>query len=196
MIRDKMISYLEGKIIDKDLEYITLNVNGVGYLIHATPDLLQEAQDKEEMSIWTYLAVRENSLDLYGFKDKAEIAVFKLLLTISGVGPKSAIGILSSTTAETLILGIRSNDPAYLSKTSGIGKKTSEKIMVALKDKLGAFEFEDDSNSGSENPNVIAIDALVTLGYSERDARDAVSKIKDIDNPEDIIKKALKEIGK
>ena len=196
MIRDKMISYLEGKIIDKDLEYITLNVNGVGYLIHATPDLLQEAQDKEEMSIWTYLAVRENSLDLYGFKDKAEIAVFKLLLTISGVGPKSAIGILSSTTAETLILGIRSNDPAYLSKTSGIGKKTSEKIMVALKDKLGAFEFEDDSNSGSENPNVIAIDALVTLGYSEREARDAVSKIKDIDNPEDIIKKALKEIGK
>jgi len=191
-----MISYLEGKIIDKDLEYITLNVNGVGYLIHATPDLLQEAQDKEEMSIWTYLAVRENSLDLYGFKDKAEIAVFKLLLTISGVGPKSAIGILSSTTAETLILGIRSNDPAYLSKTSGIGKKTSEKIMVALKDKLGAFEFEDDSNSGSENPNVIAIDALVTLGYSEREARDAVSKIKDIDNPEDIIKKALKEIGK
>jgi len=191
-----MISYLEGKIIDKDLEYITLNVNGVGYLIHATPDLLQEAQDKEEMSIWTYLAVRENSLDLYGFKDKEEIAVFKLLLTISGVGPKSASGILSSTTAETLISGIRSNDPAYLSKTAGIGKKTAEKIVVALKDKLGALEFGDDSNSGSENPNVIAIDALIALGYSERDARDAVSKIKDIDNPEEIIKKALKEIGK
>jgi len=196
MIRNKMISYLEGKIIDKDLEYITLNVNGVGYLIHATPDLLQIAQDAEEMQIWTYLAVRENSLDLYGFKDKKEISIFKLLLTISGVGPKSAIGILSSTTAETLISGIQSNDPSYLSKTAGIGKKTAEKIVLALKDKLGAFEYEDGSGTGSENPNVVAIDALVALGYSERDARDAISKIKDIDNPEEIIKKALKEIGK
>jgi len=191
-----MISYLEGKIIDKDLEYITLNVNGVGYSIHATPDLLQIAQDSEEMSVWTYLAVRENSLDLYGFKDKKEISVFKLLLTISGVGPKSAIGILSSTTAETLISGIQSNDPSYLSKTAGIGKKTAEKIVLALKDKLGAFEYENGSGTSLENPNVIAIDALVALGYLERDARDAVSKIKDIDNPEDIIKKALKEIVK
>jgi len=196
MIRNKMISYLEGKIIDKDLEYITLNVNGVGYLIHATPDLLQIAQDAEEMQIWTYLAVRENSLDLYGFKDKKEISIFKLLLTISGVGPKSAIGILSSTTAETLISGIQSNDPSYLSKTAGIGKKTAEKIVLALKDKLGAFEYKDGSGKNSENPNVVAIDVLVALGYSERDARDAVSKIKDIDNPEDIIKKALKEISK
>jgi len=196
MIRNKMISYLEGKIIDKDLEYITLNVNGVGYLIHATPDLLQIAQDAEEMQIWTYLAVRENSLDLYGFKDKKEIFIFKLLLTISGVGPKSAIGILSSTTAETLISGIQSNDPSYLSKTAGIGKKTAEKIVLALKDKLGAFEYKDGSGKNSENPNVVAIDVLVALGYSERDARDAVSKIKDIDNPEDIIKKALKEISK
>ena len=128
MIKNEMISYLEGKIIDKDLEYITLNVNGVGYLIHATPDLLQIAQDAEEMSVWTYLAVRENSLDLYGFKDKKEISIFKLLLTISGVGPKSAIGILSSTTAETLISGIHSNDPAYLSKTAGIGKRQPRRL--------------------------------------------------------------------
>lgn len=191
-----MISYLEGKIIDRDTEYITLNVGGVGYLIHATPDLLLFAQDKEEISVWTYLAVRENSLDLYGFKDKKEIAIFKLLLTISGVGPKSAISILSSTTAETLISGIQSNDPSYLSKTSGIGKKTAEKIIVSLKDKLGSFEFNERGSSKSENHNITAIDALVSLGYSERDSREAVSKIKNIDNPEEIIKKALKEIGK
>lgn len=190
-----MIAYLEGKIIERDLESIVLSVNGVGYLVHVTPDLLQEAQEKEEISVWTYLAVRENALDLYGFKDKKELSIFKMLLTISGVGPKSAISILSSTTADTLISGIQSNDAAYLAKMSGIGKKTAEKVVLNLKDKLGGAEFGGDQSSGSENHNVVAIDALVALGYSERDSRDAVSKIKDIDNPESIIKEALKNLG-
>jgi Holliday junction DNA helicase RuvA len=191
-----MISYLEGKIIEKDTESIILNVGGVGYLVRSTPDLLQDAQVDQEISVWTYLAVRENALDLYGFKNKKEISIFKLLLTISGVGPKSAISILSNATAETLVSGIQSNDPAYLSKMSGIGKKTAEKIVVNLKDKLGVTEFGENNSNGSENHNVVAIDALVSLGYSERDARETVGKIKDLDNPEDIIKKALKDLGK
>lgn len=190
-----MISYLEGKIIEKDLESITLNVGGVGYLIHSTPDLLQEAQDKDEIAVWTFLAVRENALDLYGFRDKKELNLFKLLMTISGIGPKSAISILGSATVETIVSGIQSNDPAYLSKMSGIGKKTAEKIVVNLKDKLGATEFNDSENK-NQNHNVVAIDALVALGYSERESREVVSKIKDIDNPEEIIKKALKDLGK
>jgi len=191
-----MISFLEGKIIDKNPESITLSVAGVGYLIYITADLLQEAQDKTEISVWTYLAVRETALDLYGFKDKKELSIFKLLLTISGIGPKSAISILSSTTAETLVSGIQSNDAEYLSKISGIGKKTAEKIVLALKDKLGVNEFGESSDNQPQNNNMVAIDALVALGYSERDARSSVGKIKDIDNPEDIIKMALKDLGK
>ncbi|NCS98723.1 Holliday junction branch migration protein RuvA [Candidatus Parcubacteria bacterium] len=190
-----MISYLEGKIIETNLDSIILSVNGVGYLIHSTPDLLQIAEAGNEISIWTYLAVRENALDLYGFKEKKDLSLFKLLLTISGVGPKSAISILSNATAETLISGIQSNDPAYLSKMSGIGKKTAEKIVVSLKDKLGTTEFGENNTNNSENHNVVAIDALVSLGYSERDARETVSKIKGLENPEDIIKKALKDLS-
>lgn len=191
-----MISYLEGKIIEKDTESIILNVGGVGYLVHATPDLLQDAEVDQEISVWTYLAVRETALDLYGFKNKKEISVFKLLLSISGIGPKSAIAILSNATSETLISGIQSNDPAYLSKMSGIGKKTAEKIVVNLKDKVGTIEFGDSNSTNSENHNVVAIDALVSLGYSERDARETVGKIKDLEKPEDIIKRALKDLGK
>lgn len=201
-----MIAYLEGKIIEKDLESIILNVGGVGYFVRATPDLIQEIQGKEKISIWTYLAVRENALDLYGFKDKKELSVFKILLTISGVGPKSALKILSSTSAETLISGIQSEDASYLSKISGIGRKTAEKIVVALKDKLNGNEFNKNTNNETESDtgetqdhNILAIDALVALGYSERDARDTITKIKKEHRgkkPEDLIKEALKNFGR
>jgi Holliday junction DNA helicase RuvA len=190
-----MISYLEGKVIEKTTEHITLNVGGVGYLVYSTPEIIQEAQESKEIAVWTYLSVRENALDLYGFKNKQEIEIFKLLMTISGVGPKSALSILSATTIETLISGIQSNDPAYLSKTSGIGKKTAEKIVVSLKDKIGSTEFGQSENN-SQNHNVTAIDALVALGYSERESREVVNKIKDLDNPEEIIKKALKDLAR
>lgn len=191
-----MIAYLEGKIVERDLESIILNVGGVGYLVFATPDLIQEAQNKDEISIWTYLAVRENALDLYGFSSKKELSIFKLLLTISGIGPKSALSVLSSASIETLISGIQSNDAAYLAKMSGLGKKTAEKIVVGLKDKIGTEEFGESDGSKSTSHNVTAVDALISLGYSERDARESVAKIKDIDNPEAIIKEALKNLGK
>ncbi len=191
-----MIAYLEGKVLEKDLESIILNVNGIGYLIYVTPELIQQAQETEVLSIWTYLAVRENALDLYGFKTKKDISIFKLLLSISGVGPKSAISILSATSVETLVSGIRSNDPAYLSKMSGISKKMSEKIVLNLKDKLGVEQFGEKTENDSGNQNVVAIDALVALGYTERDSREAVAKIKDLKDPESVIKQALKILGK
>lgn len=191
-----MIGYIEGKIIEKNLDSIIINAGGIGYIVYTTASLMQECQDKDEASVWTFLAVRENSMDLYGFRDKKELSVFKLLLTISGIGPKSALSILNSTNTETLISGIRKDDASYLSKMSGIGKKTAEKIIVNLKDKLGADEFTDGGSSGSNDHNVVAIDALVALGYSEKDSRDTVSKIKNIEDPESIIKEALKNMGR
>lgn len=196
-----MISYLRGKIIDHDLTSLIIDVNGVGYKVFATGSILSNTQIDTEISIWTYLAVRETSMDLYGFGDKKEKDFFELLLTISGVGPKSAISIMSSTTVDTLIEGIQSNDAVYFSKTSGIGKKTAEKIIVNLKDKIGHYDTTEGGGSNSNNHNAVSIDALVALGYSEKDAREAIAEVSKNsegpeNNPEKMIKQALKILSK
>lgn len=196
-----MIAYLSGKVLDKGLDSIVLDVNGVGYLASVTGKIIQGVEIGDEVGIFTYLAVRENALDLYGFSDKSEKEMFELLLTISGIGPKSAMSILSGATVETLTEGIQSGDAAYLSKISGISKKNAEKIVLALKDKLGAFETSGDGNT-SRNQSTDAIDALVALGYSERESREAIQLIvknltsdEDKNNPELIIKEALKNLS-
>jgi Holliday junction DNA helicase RuvA len=201
-----MISYLRGKIIDHDLTSLVIDVNGIGYKVFATDSVLSKAKLDIEISVWTHLAVRENALDLYGFDDKKEIQFFELLLTISGVGPKSAISIMSTATIDTLIEGIQSNDAEYFSKTSGVGKKTAEKIIVNLKDKIGSYQTSNNSGSSGNN-NAVSIDALVALGYSEKDSREAIAEISKkyvksdekqtgAENPEQLIKEALKFLGK
>jgi Holliday junction DNA helicase RuvA len=195
-----MIAYLSGTVLEKTLDSIVLNVNGVGYLVTVTGKILQEAEVGNEIAISTYLAVRETAMDLYGFSDKSELEMFELLLTISGIGPKSAMGIMSSTTVETLTEGIGSGDAAYLSKMSGIGKKNAEKIILGLKDKIGDLSSAQDSNSSApQSNNTVAIDALVSLGYSERESRETVQaaskNIPEGAEAEDIIKEALKKLG-
>jgi Holliday junction DNA helicase RuvA len=214
-----MIAYLSGTVLEKDLESIVLNVNGVGYLVAVTNNIIEKIQVGDELSIYTYLSVRENALDLYGFGDKSEQEMFELLLTISGVGPKSAMGIMSSSDVSTLTEGISSGDASYLSKMSGIGKKTAEKIIVNLKEKIGDLSFASGSEntsqtSGSQSNNAMAIDALVALGYSERESREAIQGAvknlsdsnKEGSDPADagadadvgaeiIIKEALKNLG-
>ncbi len=186
-----MISFLRGIVIDKDLSHLILDVGGVGYKVGVTLDTLNKFSISDEAEVWTYLAVRENSMDLYGFGDKEEMDLFELLLTISGVGPKSAISILSSASVATIKEGVASDDPAYFSKVSGIGKKSAEKIIIGLKDKLDLIGVE---GVGVQNGNAVAIDALAALGYSEREARDVISKVKS-DNPEEMIREALKIIS-
>lgn len=200
-----MIAYIEGKIIDSDLSSITILAGGVGYKIGVPISTIQSASSKTELSLWTYMAVRENSMDLYGFLSKADLNFFELLLTISGIGPKSALGILNLAPVETIMSGIRSGDATYLSKTSGISKKMSEKIIVALKDKIETSEETTDTITKSKgNSDSVAIDALVSLGYSERESRDHVREVmkkleqteSETSNPEIIIKEALKNLGK
>jgi Holliday junction DNA helicase RuvA len=198
-----MIAYLSGKVLEKRLDSIVLNVSGVGYFVFVTNKVVQKAAEGEDLSIHTYLAVRETALDLYGFEDSAEKEMFELLLTISGIGPKSAMSIMSSSPVETLVDGIQSGDAAYLAKMSGIGKKSAEKIVLGLKDKIGSTNFaEAGKEGGAANESGTAIDALVALGYSERESREVIQKtIKTLDsaedknNPEVIIKEALKNLG-
>lgn len=186
-----MISGLRGIILEKNLDSIVIEVTNVSYLVNlATPAIeeLSKTDTGDEIYIYTYLAVRENSLDLYGFLNKDDMDLFTLLLTISGVGPKSALNILNSVDKKMIEESISQNDPKYLSKVSGIGKKTAEKILLGLKDKLGGVEIEGD--------NAVVFDALVSLGYTERDIREALKKItiKGKDHQE-LIKEALKELG-
>ncbi len=187
-----MIAYLSGKIIDSNLDSIILDVSSVGYQIFVLGKFIQEIKAKKDISLWIHHAVREDSEKLYGFKDKSELLMFEMLMTISGIGPKSALSILNTASLETLTEGIHSGDAAYLSKISGISRKNSEKIIINLKDKIGV---DLSGNEGVQNQNTVAIDALVSLGYSERESREVVRKIGKAENPEEIIKKALKKLS-
>ena len=122
-----MINILRGKIIEKELDSITLDVGGVGYKIFVTNDFLSKnITAEQETTIFTYLAVRETALDLYGFENQSDKSLFKLLLTVSGVGPKSALNIMNSVTHEMIEESVSKNDPNYLSK-------------ISLKSFLGSF---------------------------------------------------------
>ncbi len=187
-----MIAYLSGKIIDSNLDSVILEVSNIGYKIFVLNKFVQELKNSKEISLWIHHAVREDSEKLYGFKNKSDLEMFEMLMTVSGIGPKSALSILNAATVETLNEGIHSGDAAYLSKISGVSRKNSEKIILSLKDKIGVdFSGEE----GFQNQNTVAIDALVALGYSERESREVVRKVGKADNPEEIIKKALKKLS-
>jgi len=183
-----MIGYLKGTIIHQDLRSVVLDVNDVGYKIYTNTAVL-EKNLKKPIAFWTYLAVRENAMDLYGFGTKEELNFFELLLTVSGIGPKSALGILSVATLPNLHHAIATGDISHLTKVSGIGKKNAEKIVIELKDKIeNMFGVE----SGSLSGDVDVLEALKSLGYGEREAREVLKKVSGISDTGEKVKKALK----
>lgn len=169
-----MIAQLEGNITFKGGNFIIIDVGGVGYKVFTTLDMLHVVKKNTSVKIWTHLAVRENSMDLYGFNEQPELEFFEMLITISGIGPKSALGILSVAPIETLRKAVSTGDTSYLTKVSGIGKKNAEKIVLELKDKLGSI----DGFAGDEmlKEDTDAIEALQALGYSAQEAREALKK--------------------
>ena len=185
-----MISSLEGVIKRKDLNAIVVDVGGVGYRVAVTTETALEAKVGSPISIWTHLVVRETALELFGFLDKETLEIFELLITISGIGPKSALGILNIVSPATLRQAVASEDTTYLTRVSGIGKKNAEKIVLELKNKLKVTKDDQSVDMQSEGD---ALEALVSLGYSERDARDALKKVpKDIEGASERVKAALK----
>lgn len=171
-----MIGYLEGKIIETKDKFVVINTGGVGYKVFATTETLSNCPENESVSLKIYTAVRENSIDLYGFLTNEEKDFFELLLNVSGVGPKSALSILGLAPTETLRRAIASGDIGYLNKVSGIGKKTAEKIIVELRDKLHAFKDESGKLGLSSDEGDI-IEALKSLGYTQNQAREAMKKV-------------------
>lgn len=192
-----MISKITGTVAHIDLRYAIIDVNGVGYKVFLTNDALEHvshAKDEGSVSLWTYLAVREDALDLYGFKTRDEQDFFELLISISGIGPKSAIGILSNASIDTLKEAIYSGDPSYLTKVAGVGRKSAEKIVLELKDKFGTPGQTEATITFKEG--MLAVEGLKALGFGEREAREAVKKVgPSVKKTTDIIKEALKLLG-
>ena len=188
-----MIAKLVGEIVDVRFMHIIVQVGGVGYLVSVTHGSSYVIGMQTEL--YTYLAVRENSLDLYGFATRDEHHMFEQLIKLPKIGPKTAVQILSQATIETLQKAVQTEDAVYLSKMSGIGKKSAEKIVAGLKDVFGSEREFGDTSTGNQSDSDV-IDALMTLGYSQRDALQAVQKIPvEIADTNSRIKHALKYIG-
>ncbi|HZX74816.1 MAG TPA: Holliday junction branch migration protein RuvA [Cyclobacteriaceae bacterium] len=189
-----MIARIEGTVVYMTDKFIVVDVNGVGYKTFVTADTIASCTLGDTVAFWTYTAVRENSLDLYGFISMEEMSFFELLLDVSGIGPKSALSILIVASIDTLKKAIATGDTSYLNKVSGIGKKTAEKIVIELRDKLQAFKQEGSASELRGESDVV--EALKALGYSQNEARDALKSVPaDIEGTNARIKSALKILG-
>jgi len=187
-----MFYYIEGRLTYLHEKFVVLDASGVGYKIHVSFDTRDSLPTLGEIArLYIHQAVREDSNDMYGFKTEDDLSFFEMLLSVSGIGPKSAIGILNVARPETLIQAIASHDTAYLTKVSGIGRKTAEKIVLELKDKLREHHREGDE--GMLRLESDEVEALRSLGYSQAEARDALKKVTGVPGNTNLrIKEALK----
>jgi len=193
-----MISYLKGSIQHRDIKYVVIMTSGgVGYKVYTTLETLGQSSIGEQVELWIHTVVREDALDLYGFSNKRSLDFFELLLTISGIGPKSALGILSATTVESIIEAITTGESAYLTKIAGIGKKVVEKIILELKGKIGDNFGSSSDSSKASNSDVDALEALKSLGYTHKEAKDALDEVSsNIKGTGEKVKAALKLLGR
>jgi Holliday junction DNA helicase RuvA len=181
-----MIARLRGKAVASTAEGLVLDVGGVGYLVAATPSAVRKADGAEEVTVETYLHVREDVLQLYGFADRAERELFVQLLTVNGVGPKVALAIVSGSPADELRRAIVREDTARFQAIPGIGKKTAERIVLELKEKLGTVE------PSAPKGDLVARDALVELGWTLVDAERALADVDDALPVEEQVRLALR----
>ncbi|MFZ3015760.1 MAG: Holliday junction branch migration protein RuvA [Minisyncoccia bacterium] len=187
-----MIGSIKGKITLKTDKFLIVETSGVGYKISISSDTLSKAKKiGDEISLWTHLHVREDALDLYGFTERKELEFFEMLINVSGIGPKSGLTILSVASIETLKKALATGDTSYLTKISGIGRKTAEKMIIELRDKMG----KDNGDSSLQN-ELDALEALKSLGYSQGDAREALKNIPTEGDTNFKIREALKILGK
>ncbi|MDP3661385.1 MAG: Holliday junction branch migration protein RuvA [bacterium] len=187
-----MISHLTGTVLEKGARFAIVDVGGVGYKVWATDDTLHELKIGVTAKLRTHHTVREDAQELFGFLDEDDLALFELLIKISGIGPKTALNILNVATPETLRRSITSGETAYLTKISGIGKKTADKIILELKEKLGTG-----TEGTTLKDEVDALEALKSLGYSHAEAREALKKVENsVAGTSARVKAALKLLGK
>lgn len=192
-----MIGFLTGKIISAKPTQLLLDVNGVGYLVNISINTFEEISGKESVSLYIYTSVKEDSISLYGFFLESEKEMFELLISITGIGPKLAVSILSGIRVDELKHAIRSADLSRIVAVPGIGRKTAERLVLELKSKVD--KVKGDEKEISYNIKNEAAAALTTLGYnpklSEKTIRDIFNSMPDI-SLEELIKKALGDLNK
>ena len=197
-----MIAYLKGKLVVKTDTYIIIEVSGIGYKIYMTKKALDLLSENKEVKVYTYLKVREDDISLFGFNTKEELRMFELLISVGGIGAKSAIAILSNITPSRFALAVITNEVNTLKKLPGIGPKTAGRIVLELKDKIKteeAMEQEVDSDEANlvkdEEDMEDLIQALQVLGYRRYEISKILKKIKS-ETLEDKIKEALQYLAK
>jgi Holliday junction DNA helicase RuvA len=196
-----MIGFLRGKVAYLYQACCLLDVNGVGYRVYISAATHEKLHLGEEIQVFTYLSVHEDDMTLYGFAAQAEYDAFQLLISVSGIGPKVALGILSGITVEKLCRAIHSEQTAVLTKLPGIGKKSAERLILELKDKVdmpvshaaedGMTAAQDMGTDGSE-----AEAALLSLGYTQAEVDEVLAKVPAAGTTEAVIKAALKEFAR
>jgi holliday junction DNA helicase RuvA len=188
-----VIARLRGRAVSRTPEGLVLDVGGVGYLLAATPAVLREAEAGAEVTVSTYLHVREDALQLYGFADADERELFVQLLGVNGVGPKVALAIVSGSAPAELRRAIVREDAARFQAIPGIGKKTAERIVLELKEKLAASaDALAARGDAAATPDLVARDALVGLGYSVAEAEQALAVVDANLPPEERVRLALR----
>lgn len=197
-----MIAYLKGIIDIKRQDYVVIDVHGVGYKIFMPEGAIQNLEVDSEVKIYTFMRVREDDVSLYGFLNVEELAMFELLISVGGIGAKSAVGILSNIAPSKFALAVITDDVTTLKKLPGIGAKTAQRIILELKDKIKTQEATEQENEIKQKTEVSdsakdAIEALQVLGYTRREVEEAISKIGDSNlTTEEIIKQGLKYLGR
>ena len=203
-----MLSYIIGEVAEISADTIVVENNGLGFNIKTSAMTIDSLPPVGDMvRIYTYLHVREDAMQIFGFLSKDELEVFKLLLNVNGIGPKGALGILSAISTDDLRFAVLSDDVNLIKSCPGVGAKTAQKLIIELKDKLrleDAFEMavnnNNKKNTVQDNTVIVmneAVEALVSLGYSSKDAIAAVKKVENIQNKnsEQILKEALKGLA-
>jgi len=189
-----MIAKLKGKIEYLKDNYAVVDVNDVGYKVHLSAYTFGKVAGMEEVALHIYTYVREDILALYGFLVLEELEMFELLISISGIGPKAATGILSIATPKTIRTAILNEDPSILTKVSGIGKKTAERVILELKNKVADMSESEKDEAVSDSD---AIEAMMSMGYTVTEAREALKLVpKDVTDLGQRVKLALRSLGK
>ncbi len=190
-----MISYLEGKIKLKGPNYFILLNNGIGYKIFVPIDILTSITPSQDFSLFIYQHVKEDALDLYGFRTSEDLSLFELFLGISGIGPKTAVGIFAAGKIEKIKEAIVKGDVDFFTSVPRLGRKNAQKIIIELRPKLGNLTDIDLTEGSGETKEII--EALRTFGFNTSEARDALNSIKDFEgSTSDKIRQVLKFLGK
>ncbi len=193
-----MITHIQGKLVEKNPTDVVIDCNGVGYLLNISLNTFSQISDQESIKLYTHLQVREDSHTLFGFSSMAEREIFRLLISVSGIGASIARTMLSSLTPKQVREGIATEDVALIQSIKGIGLKTAQRTIIELKDKiLKVYDIDDVSISQSNTSKEEALSALEVLGFNKKQAERVIEKIVASNpdaNVETIIKDALKSL--